>query len=645
MRGTPFINENFKGLNTVDSPYTLLQGESRDLMNVVSSLRGAIKKRNGSTIFTETAAKKIESPNVELKTIVPVEVNSEAYLIASGGTNLYSINASGEVSIIGEGFTAGAKWCVIQAPESTEVASQGPVYMTNGIDAPQYWTGAAKNTKVKEWTGVISNPKIKDGVLPALAAGTIIQSATAKFLPSDIGKFVKISTSVSTVTPENKTAKVVKAARIKERPSPTEVVLEIEENAEWEKAYSAVEFEIERSYYEDPTSKKHVPNGKFMIFAGNRVWMAGMADDPSAVRFSETAVIGEGGEQADPSAWPKENLVRFDRSDGNPITGIGVVGPYLVLFKEYKTWVIHDLDTGANRKLADTIGCVSHRSIVETVQGTFFLTADQGVYLTEGSKLREMSYNIRPTILAINPTVRENAAGAYFNNHYYLSFASGVSTTNDRTIDFDVILKSWWLHDLAGNEWTVWNPIPGETNLYTIPAATKAGVVRAFVPGIYTDSGKNFTGNGQLGAWWISSWEPFAYYIFRHRIKAVELKKRVRSIFFNGSGEIIPLVYKNFASSGEQLAGVVGNTPQYEPSFPIDFSTNEQEWGNENEEQKWGGETYQGKQMIWGGGVETGAARIYALGTANQWAVGWGNNSAEPFEVDAYVFNISFRKS
>ena len=645
MRGTPFINESFKGLNTIDSPYTLLQGESRDLMNVVSSLRGAIKKRTGSVLFTETAAKKVESPNVELKTIVPVTIGSETYLIASGGTNLYSINALGEVSTIGEGFTAGAKWCVIQAPESTEVASEGPIYLSNGIDLPQYWTGAAKNTKVKEWTGVTSNPKPKDGVLPALAARTVLKSATAKFLPSDIGKFITFKTEVKTINPENKTPKVVKLARIKERPTPEEVVLEIEENAEWEKEYTTVEFEIERSYYEDATSKKHVPNGKYMIFAGNRVWMTGIEDDPSAVRFSETAVIGEGGEQADPSSWPKENLVRFDRSDGKPITGIGVVGPYLVIFKEFKTWVIHDLDSGANRKLADTVGCVSHRSIVETVQGTFFLTADAGVYLTEGSKLREMSYNIRPTILAINAGERENAAGAYYNNHYYLSFPSEESTTNNRTIDFDVILKSWWYHDLAGNQWAVWEPTTGKTNLYTIPAVTKAGVVQAFVPGVYTDSGSTYKGNGTLGAWWISSWEPFAYYIFRHRIKAVELKKRVRSIFFNGSGEIIPLIYKNFAVSPTQYPAVVGSTPQYEPSFPVNFATDEQVWGNTNEEQLWGGETYQGIEMLWGGSTTYGAARIYAPGIANQWSVGWGNNSDEPFEVDAYVFNISFRKS
>src|SRR5207248_8682974 len=152
----------------------------------------------------------------------------------------------------------------------------------------------------------------------------------------------------------------------------------------WEAEYTTVKIAIERSFYK---TAPHVPQGKYMIFAGNRVWMTGIASDPSAVWFSELVSIGEGGAEGDPSSWPTTNVVRFDAQDENPITGIGTVGPYIVVFKEEKTWVIHDLNTGANRRLADTIGCVSHRSIVHTAAGTYFLTRDQGVYLTEGSRL------------------------------------------------------------------------------------------------------------------------------------------------------------------------------------------------------------------------------------------------------------------
>src|SRR5450631_1710172 len=78
------------------------------------------------------------------------------------------------------------------------------------------------------------------------------------------------------------------------------------------------------------------------------------------------------------------------------------------------------------------------------------------------------------------------------------------------------------------------------------------GIVEAFVEGLYLDRGEVYKGNGILGAFWLSPWEPFAYYIFRHRIKAPFLKKRVRQIFFNGEGQIIPQVYRNFQMAGRQ---------------------------------------------------------------------------------------------
>jgi hypothetical protein len=423
--------------------------------------------------------------------------------------------------------------------------------------------------------------------------------------------------------------------------SKTEVKLEIAE-AGWEAEYASVEFQVERSYY---GTSPNVPNGQYMVFAGNRIWMTGIKADPSAVWFSEAVSIGEGGEQADPSAWPKSNVVRFDGSDGYPITGIGTVGPYVLIFKEFKTWAIHDLNTGVNRKIADKIGCVASRSIVETQNGTYFLTADQGVYLTEGSKLHEMSYNVRPTLLKINATERANAAGEYYNNHYYLSFPYETSLVNNRTLDYDTILKSWWLHDLAGNQWCKFSATTGESNLFTIPAKASGGVVRAFVPNVFTDSGENYTGNGVLGAFWISPWEPFAYYIFRHRIKAPFLKKRVRQIFFDGEGSIIPFVFKNFSLASAQEPAVVGNTPESQPSFPTNFSIGKELWANENEAQLWAGETFEGLQMLWGGQAQASAARIYAPGIARVWSVGFGNNSPEPFTVNAFAYMVSFRKS
>jgi len=645
VRGTPFLKEGFTGgLNTIDSPYTVAENESRDCLNVVSTERGSIRKRYGSVQFLEGAG----IPATELTSCFACVIAGTQYLLVSNGKELWSVTTAGAVAKIGEGFTANSLWCMVQAPESKAVAAEGPVYMVNGVDKPQYWTGATAATKVKEWTGVASAPKLTDGVM---AEGGRIKSKTAGFLPSDVGLVLKLESTVEVYRSEsvyNETTKVVEVAKIKtviKEPlietviNSEEAVIVIPVESTLEKEYTAVHFSIERAFYKEGG---HVPNGQYMVFFGNRIWMTGIKADPSAVWFSELVSIGEGGAQADPSQWPNLNVVRFDASDGNEITGIGSVGPYLCLFKEFKTWIIHDINTGANRRLADNVGCVAHRSIVETTGGTFFLTSDQGVYLTEGSKLHEMSYNIRPTVLAVNPEKRTLAAGAYFNNHYYLSFASGASTTANRTVDYDVQLKSWWLHDLTGSQWTIWEPTAGKPELYCLPPEVSAGVVQAYAEGVYTDRGNVYPGNGTLSAYFLSAWEPFAYYVFRHRIKAPFLKKRVRQLFFNGEGQIVPLVYRDFLEGGRQEGAVVGNDEQADLELPTNFGAGDEKWAEGTGE--WAKES-SGAEVTWGGEATVGAARIYSPGVGFVWSFGFGNNSAEPFIVDAAVWMVQFRKS
>jgi hypothetical protein len=68
--------------------------------------------------------------------------------------------------------------------------------------------------------------------------------------------------------------------------------------------------------------------------------------------------------------------VQFDPGDGEQITAIGSVGPYVLVAKPSKLWLIYDLDTLANRPLGKNVGCVAHRSMVETPFGTFFLGKD-----------------------------------------------------------------------------------------------------------------------------------------------------------------------------------------------------------------------------------------------------------------------------
>jgi hypothetical protein len=133
--------------------------------------------------------------------------------------------------------------------------------------------------------------------------------------------------------------------------------------------------------------------------------------------------------------------------------------------------------------------------------------------------------------------------------------------------------------------------------------------------------------------------------VFRHRIKAPFLKKRVRAIFFDGEGTITPLIYRNFTTSPSEEPGVVGKEEQTKPEIPVNFSQGETVYGNENEEQLFGGETYKGVEMIYGGSAQVQDCRIYSPGVARVWGVGFGNKTNEGFTVDSFAYFIQFRKS
>jgi hypothetical protein len=581
--------------------------------------------------FTYKAYTTHSELNAEFDTLVSVHISGVNYLIAAGEGKVYSLDESGKATLIGDGFHS-VPWTILQAPVSRTVGNQGPIYFLNGKDEPQYWEGPGH--ELAAWTGVASNPKLTDGVLVFRKKNnTILKSKTAGFLSTDVGLVV-----VGEDIPVGSQIEAVLSSE--------EVELSTGESEETEETKENIHFEISRQYY---SKTPHVPNGAYGIFFGNRIWVTGIESDPSAVWFSELVSIGEGGAEADPSVWPATNVVRFDSADGYPVTGIGTVGPYILIFKEKKVWAIHDINTGANRKITDNIGCVSNRSIVETDMGTFFLTARDGIFLTNGSRCSEMAYKVRPTILEINQGERAKAAGCYYSNHYYLSFPHGNSIRNNRTLDYDTQLKSWWLHSIPANDWAIYEK-NGVLSPFIAPsglseAGKRRGVWKTLVPEVFTDEGAPYEGKYEMAAYWFSYWYVGFYYIFRHKVPTPFLRKRLRAVHFDGSGVIQPFVTRNFQHPGTEESGVVSNDPQYELESPIDFFKGEDTFGNTDEAQKFGGENYKGHQMIFGGEASVQEARLYSLGTARAFSVGFGNSNAEPFEVNSFTFMVQFRKS
>lgn len=481
MRGTPKTFLGFTGgVNLLDAPYLLADKEARDARNVVSTNRGAIKKRPGAQTFVATAA--------QIKGLFAGE--NPKILLATSASVIYKITSGAVITSLKTGLS-NSPWEWIQANPS---GGQGPFFGMNGVDAPQYYDGAAAATV--NWTAAVGA----------------------------------------------------------------------------------------------------VPNGKYILYANNRVWVA----SGDRVFWSNVA---------DPRDWPAANVAQFGRGDGEDITGIGTVGPYILVFKSNKCWVIYDLDTGANRRIGDGIGCVAHRSIVETPAGTIFLSEDQGVMSTDGAAFKRLSDRIKPLLEDINQAKRSEAAGAFINDHYYLSFSTG-GVNNDVTVDLDMKLDAWWVHTLAEQDFAIWEPA-------TIPQlyGAKAGaqiIDRCFVDGETADNAAAFD------SYWKGPYHPFG---------SPHLRKRCRAIHFDGKGRINVGVSRAFAIGDEELAAV-------------DFSGSDGTFGVDD-----GGLFGVDDAGIFGGLVAVQEAKIPTPGVARAWSIIFGNDTTDDFEVESYTMAMQTRRN
>lgn len=493
MRGQTIRFVDFRGgVNTKAAPYLVAENECRDCRNVVSTVRGSIRKRNGCQTFSTPAA--------ELHTLVPLEATATNYLIGVSNSAFSRIESNGTATAIAKDAavtqTSGLRYSFVQAPIQS---SQGPLYGSNGTDTPIYYAGSGD---IELWT---------------LASGT-------------------------------------------------------------------------------------VPRPKHLATHANRVWGANLtggtgvygsvSDAGSALVFSELG---------DPRTFPTANIVLLDPNDGDEITGLGKVGPYLVAFKRRKTFVIYDGDTGANRRISDTIGCTAAKSIAEGPQGLFFLTPDRGVYRTGGQALELVSDNIAPTLDGLTGSQKAATQGVVHDDHYYLSAPGSF------TADLDLTLGSWWLHSYAPNAWARMT-FTDDDELY----ASNNGIARvskAFVSGVHQDNAANYT------AYWKGPWQSF---------KTPYLRKRMRQIHLDGTGPLDLYVARDF-NAGSDLA---------DSNLLVVTS------------ETFGGSGYFGSPDTgtFGGASDTQEDEVYTLGVGRSWSVIFQAATDSAMEIDAYAMSITPRK-
>lgn len=493
MRGEPSTFSGFTGgVNLIDPQYELSNKEARDARNIIASVRGAIRKRNGNATFA-TGASDFESVFAGV---------SPSLMIAQQGSTLQSVSTGGALTSLATGLSASARWEWVAASPS---GGQGPYYGVNGVDTPRY---VSTTSTGGTWTA---------------SAGSI-------------------------------------------------------------------------------------PNGKYLAYMSNRVLVTGDASFPSRVYGSK---ILDPRTFASPDGW----AVDLDASDGLPITGISSVGPYALVFKESKTWVIYDLDTGANRRLTDSVGCVSHRSIVETPKGTFWLARD-GIYRSTGQGVERVSQRIQPLLESLVASNITQACGAFFADHYYLSISTS-GTSNNLLLDYDLTLDCWWIHTVPSSQFAVWRLSTGAQLMGARPGLTR--IDNFFVRGLTQDSGANFT------AYWSSPFYSFG---------APYIRKRLRRIHMDGKGFVRASLSLDFAT---------GPTPLGDLSFTQGGATD-----------LFGGAgNFAGSGTNFGGGALGTMPRTIderylftpLKGVGRVFSLTLGNETSDALEVDSFTFNLTPRRN
>lgn len=231
-------------------------------------------------------------------------------------------------------------------------------------------------------------------------------------------------------------------------------------------------------------------NARFLIYHMDVLWAAGDPANPARV---QSCGLSGATPVPDPRNWDTDYMDEVGPADGQPVTALGSVGPYLLVAKARKLYAMPDFQSRAYREVSSSIGCIAHRTMVETSRGTMFLSEDLGVCVTDGQTVRPISDPVLPLLreaAEANALLFANACATYFQGSYFLSIPAEASH-NDLTLEFQLDTDAWWIHTCSSNQFALIDPT-GQPVLFSANTSVKQ-VDRAFVPGVYGDYGEAFS--------------------------------------------------------------------------------------------------------------------------------------------------------
>lgn len=506
MRGTPNVYFDFRdGIDLASAPYSLTEKQAKETRNVHSAPSGAVKKRYGCPGVSTELHKATE---ILYNSLFACNQATPCFL-AAAAKKIIKITTTGTCTVLKETVSENVPWEWTKAPV---VEAKGPFYGVNGTNTPQYWTGAAAETK--DWTATTGS----------------------------------------------------------------------------------------------------VPNGTIIGYFDNRVVIA----KGSTLYASD---ILNPFKWASPDGWATE----INPEDGGEITGFGPVGPYLMVFKERKSFLITDMETGAYRQVSGDTGCLAKRSVVPTEVGLWFLSTDGEILLTDGQSFdRQIQEPIAPVLLNTKGAIGEKVSGAHQGDAVYFSVSEEGSEL-DTVLEYDLTNNSWWPHKIkqkAGVEKGIVDfallDVSKEGKLFGLVSEKltnrKSTLVECFKINTYYDL--DSTEDAQYyTAYWKSAWNPFGL---------PHIKKRVREIRVDAKGNYSLYTYKSFNSGVDKL-----EYTNWEVSEAEEAESGEGEFGGEG---------------IYGGTVAVGERRFYTPGIGRAWSFYFLSEDMLDFEMFAYTVAIEYKK-
>lgn len=371
-----------------------------------------------------------------------------------------------------------------------------------------------------------------------------------------------------------------------------------------------------------------IPTGRMMAAHQNRLFVADLSTSRTGVAFSE---IG------DYRTWPVANIVEFDPTEQDRITAICSLGQSLMVFKRDAIYRVHDSDNGANTRITDEAGTTFRDSVVATDQGCFFLDANHGVMVTNGSTVTAVSDAILPELrgLPLDDEATFSVSAAYWEGSYWLSIPN-VSGVPAVLFEYDLQAKAWWRHNCPAYDLKT-APFPQAAD-----PALKRDVLIGAVPGpVLARLGVAPTTTRRVfhlmrpkaaadlvvgvGATPIA----FRWRSAPHTVDGNPSRgKRLSHLAVDAVGDATVWQLRNYSAAVERIGDLVaaGGT---EPGL----------WGVPRAG-LWG---VPRGNYAWGGAGPNALSRFYTLGVARAWQLEIRGLSVSDFELDSYSLYVGPR--